>query len=210
VGEFFFERYNYFAVIILMMGGLYVVFSSGNMIKRLVGLGLFQTAVFIFYITLGKVSGGTASIIPGWDVYGHGKDYADAGHGAAYGTDGAAGGYPAATEAVATPDAGVAEPALDPLMRVVPEVDLNPYRVRPGDLQIGPGLADGPQVDGVLYTNPLPSVLILTAIVVGVATLSVGLALTVRTREAYGSIEAEDIRTADADSADPASQGGRA
>jgi multicomponent Na+:H+ antiporter subunit C len=52
-----------------------------------------------------------------------------------------------------------------------------------------------------VYSNPLPHVLILTAIVVGVATLALGLALVVRIREAYGSIEEDEILTQDRDRA---------
>ncbi|MDA0662526.1 MAG: cation:proton antiporter subunit C [Proteobacteria bacterium] len=105
--------YNYWIAIFLMMAGLYIVIAQGNLIKKMVGLSVFQASVFIMYITMGKVTGGTAPIIiPG---------------------------------------------------------------------------------DNVVYSNPLPHVLILTAIVVGVATLALGLALIVRINEAYGSIEEDDI-----------------
>jgi multicomponent Na+:H+ antiporter subunit C len=50
-----------------------------------------------------------------------------------------------------------------------------------------------------VYSNPLPHVLILTAIVVGIATLALGLAIVVRIREAYGSIEEDEIVAADAE-----------
>jgi multicomponent Na+:H+ antiporter subunit C len=105
--------YNYWIAIFLMMAGLYIVIAQGNLIKKMVGLSVFQASVFIMYITMGKVTGGTAPIIiPG---------------------------------------------------------------------------------DNVVYSNPLPHVLILTAIVVGVATLALGLGLIVRINEAYGSIEEDDI-----------------
>jgi len=104
----FLGLYNYWIVVLLMMGGFYVVIAQGNLIKKVVGLNIFQTSVFILYISMGKVHGATAPII--------------------------ARGYH-------------------------------------------------------LYTNPIPSVLILTAIVVGVATTAVGLALAVRVRENYGSIQ---------------------
>lgn len=112
--------YNYWIVIFLMMTGFYVVISRGNLVKKIVGLNLFQTSVFILYITMGKVSGGSAPI-----------------------------------------------------------------------------LAEGVE----RYSNPLPHVLILTAIVVGVATTALGLALVVRIREAYGSVEEEEIHRMDEDSA---------
>ena len=104
--------YNYWIVAFLMMAGFYIVVAHGNLVKKLIGLNIFQASVFLLYITVGKVSGGTAPII----------------------TD-----------------------------------------------------------NVVIYSNPLPHVLILTAIVVGVATFAVGLALVVRINEAYGTIEEDDI-----------------
>jgi multicomponent Na+:H+ antiporter subunit C len=101
--------YNYWIVIVLMMIGLYIVIGRVNLIKKIVGLNLFQISVFLFYISMGKVAGGTAPILV------EGKN--------------------------------------------------------------------------LLYSNPLPSVLILTAIVVGISTTALALALIVRIREAYGSIE---------------------
>ena len=108
---------NYWLFIVLMMIGLFIVMTRGNLIKKIVGLNIFQTSVFMFYISIGKVSGGTAPIFP-------------------------------------------------------------------QDMNIDPS---------TLYSNPLPHVLILTAIVVGIATTSLGLALIVRIREAYGTIEDEEI-----------------
>lgn len=104
---------NYWLFIVLMMTGLYIVVARGNLVKKLVGLNIFQTAVFMLYISMGKITGGTAPIFP---------------------TD----------------------------MKVDPDV---------------------------IYSNPLPHVLILTAIVVGIATTSLALALIVRIREEYGTIE---------------------
>ena len=104
--------YNYWIVVFLMIAGLYIVVARGNLIKKLVGLNVFQASVFILYINMGKVEGGTAPII-----------------------------------------------------------------------------AEGIEV----YSNPLPHVLILTAIVVGVATTALGLALVVRINEAYGTIEEDEI-----------------
>ena len=59
------SHYNYWLIIILMMLGLYVVVSRGNLVKKIVGLNIFQTSVFLLYISLGKVSGGTAPILTG-------------------------------------------------------------------------------------------------------------------------------------------------
>lgn len=114
----FLNYYNYFITLFLMSCGLYIVVARGNMVKKLVGLGLFQTSVYLLYLSPGKILGGTAPILAeGFDV----------------------------------------------------------------------------------YANPLPHVLILTAIVVGVATLGLGLALVVRINEAYGSIEEDDIFAKDDD-----------
>ena len=108
--------YNYWIVVFLMMCGFYIVIAHGNLVKKIVGLNIFQTSVFILYISMGKVDGGSAPII-----------------------------------------------------------------------------AEGIQA----YSNPLPHVLILTAIVVGVSTTALGLALVVRIKEAYGTIEEDDIHGED-------------
>lgn len=126
---------NYLVIIILMMGALFIVFSSGNLIKRMIGLALFQSSAGLFYITLGKVAGGTAAI------------------------------------------------ALDP----------NSKAGRALAAQVDPAYLERYGIGGVVYSNPLPHVLILTAIVVGVATLAVGLSIAVRIREAFGCVEGEEI-----------------
>ncbi len=138
--EFILGHMNYWLFIILMMIGFYIVVARGNYIKKIVGLNVFQASVFMFYISIGKVEGGTAPIFP---------------------------------------------------------IDMN----------------IDPQV---IYSNPLPHVLILTAIVVGVATTSLGLALIVRIREEYGTIEEDDILEIDSaaqvseNRKEGASMGGRA
>ena len=109
---------SYWITILIAITGLYIVIARGNLAKKLVGLGIFQTSVYLLYIAPGKLIGGTAPIF--------------------------AENFP-------------------------------------------------------LYSNPLPHVLILTAIVVGVATLALGLALVVRIKEAYGSIEEDEILEQDQD-----------
>jgi len=115
--EFIIGHLNYWFFIVLMMTGLYIVIAKGNLVKKVVGLNIFQTSVFMFYISIGKVIGGTAPIFP-------------------------------------------------------------------VDMKIN---------NDVVYSNPLPHVLILTAIVVGIATTSLALALIVRIREEYGTIEEDEI-----------------
>ena len=56
--------YNYWIVIFLMMTGFYIVLARQNLVKSIIGLNIFQTSVFLLYITMGKVDGGTAPIIP--------------------------------------------------------------------------------------------------------------------------------------------------
>jgi multicomponent Na+:H+ antiporter subunit C len=105
-------HYNHWITIFLMVAGLYIVVARGNMVKKLVGLSLFQTSVYLLYVSPGKILGGTPTILS--------EQY-------------------------------------------------------------------------TVYSTPLPHVLILTAIVVGVATLALGLALVVRINEAFGTIEEDEI-----------------
>ena len=107
-------HWNYLAVIMLMMTGLYITISRGNLVKKVMGMNIFQASVILLYVSMGKVVGGTAPI-----------------------------------------------------------------------------LIEGR--DDVVYSNPVPHVLMLTAIVVGVASTAVGLALVVRIKEAYGTVEEDEI-----------------
>jgi multicomponent Na+:H+ antiporter subunit C len=106
--------FNYWVFAIVLAAGLYIVIAKVNLVKKLIGLSIFQSAVFLMYITMDKVEGGTAPII-----------------------------------------------------------------------QKG--------VENQVFSNPLPQVLILTAIVVGVSTLALGLAIVVRIKECYGTIEEAEI-----------------
>jgi len=112
-----FAHYNYWVVIALIMLGMYVVMANPNLVKKIIGLNIFQTAVFILYISMGELEGGTAPILS--DAF-------------------------------------------------------------------------------TVYANPLPHVLILTAIVVGVATTALALALAVRIYRAYQTIEEDEIDAQDA------------
>ena len=58
----FFALYNYWIVIILMMAGLYIMIARHNLVKKMIGLSIFQTSIFYLYISMGKVAGGTAPI----------------------------------------------------------------------------------------------------------------------------------------------------
>ena len=135
-----FTLFNYWAVVVLMMVGFYALISRDNLVKKLIGLNIFQTSVIMMYVSFGKISGGTAPILI--ESGGHGSD----GHGVQ-----------------AAGDAAHA-------------------------------IGDGAEI---LYSNPMPHVLMLTAIVVGVATLALGLSLVVRINEAYGTIEEDEITRKD-------------
>lgn len=233
--DFILERYNYWIVIVLMMIGLYTVFARGNLVKKVVGLNLFQTSVFIFYITIGKIAGGTAPIYMGGELDhggGHGDDAG--GHGAEGETHGASevtdaseslhgkientiGDAPVNDLKAALQDDGAAHGADAPSLHDAPVVDGDAGKIgndalmdvaKPEALgfeetaghgvDAAHGAADAAHSVGeIIYTNPLPHVLILTAIVVGVATTAVGLALSVRIREAYGTIEEDELEALD-------------
>ncbi len=109
--------YNYWIFVFLMMIGLYTVVARGNLVKKIIGLNVFQASVILFYVSMGKIDGGTAPILTG------------------------------------DPD--------------------------------------------TVYSNPLPHVLMLTAIVVGVATTALALALVVRINDAYGTVEEDEVQEMD-------------
>lgn len=116
----FLGHFSYWITIFLLAAGLYIVVARGHLVKKLIGLSIFQTSVYLLYVAPGKLIGGTAPIVD--DKF-------------------------------------------------------------------------------AVYSNPLPHVLILTAIVVGIATLALGLALVVRIREAYGTAEEDEILDLDQASA---------
>jgi multicomponent Na+:H+ antiporter subunit C len=147
--------YNYWVVICLMMTGFYIVIARKNLIKTVIGLNIFQTSVVLLYITMGKVIGGTAPVIPptvATEHAAHDTGLPSAGHG---------------------DDGLLLEPVADGLGHAVDHG---------GEL---------------IYSNPLPSVLMLTAIVVGIATTALALALIVRISEDYGTIEEDEIQLID-------------
>jgi multicomponent Na+:H+ antiporter subunit C len=109
-------KYNYWVSVALMLIGFYGIFAKDNLIKKVIGLSIFQTAIFLYFISLGAVKGGTAPIVS------------------------------------------------EEIIR-----------------------------KGYVYANPLPHVLILTAIVVSVATAAVALSLIIRMHDEYGSIEESEI-----------------
>lgn len=179
--EFFVGHVNYWVVIILMMAGLYVVLARGNLVKKLIGLNVFQTSVFLLYISMGKIRGGTAPIEIGGHGGSHGEDHG-AEHEIEHGVEHAETVAEVASEAAASIEHGVADHGA---------VDHGADAAHEAVESAVHGTAE------VIYSNPLPHVLILTAIVVGVATLAVGLAIIVRIREAYGTIEEDEIIAAD-------------
>lgn len=152
--------YNYWVVIFLMMTGFYIVLARKNLVKSVIGLNIFQTSVFLLYITMGKVDGGTAPIIPPEVVAASAHAHAD------HATDGVHG-----------------EHAVD--------LAHQEHAVNAIDSLHNGGVTH--ETIEIIYSNPLPSVLMLTAIVVGIATTALALALVVRIREDYGTIDEEQI-----------------
>lgn len=110
----FLSRYNYWMAIVLMLIGLYALIAKQNLIKKIIGLNIFQTAIFLFYISFADVAGGTAPILL-------------------------------------------------------------------------------PEGTGALYVNPVPHVLMLTAIVVGVSTTAVALSIVVRISREYNVIDEDEL-----------------
>jgi multicomponent Na+:H+ antiporter subunit C len=142
INELFIERLNYFIYVILLLIGLHGMIAKNNLIKKLIGMSIFQTAIILFYVSVGVKEGATIPIyLPEHDPHG-----SHASHGDENGTD----------EAVH-----------------------------------GPVVLEAGMVKG--YANPLPHVLMLTAIVVGVATLGLALALCLRIYQGYGTIEEDEI-----------------
>lgn len=186
--EVILDRFNYIPIVILMMMGLYIVVATGNLVKRLVGLSIFQTSVFLLYITIGKVFGGSPPIIESAHGGGHGDDHGGAGYSAA--ADHAADGYGDDHGEDAGDHSGdhAADAAAD---------HAGDAGYGAADHAADAGAHAAAAMEPAIYSNPLPHVLILTAIVVGVATLAVGLALVVRIREAYGTIEDDALNAAD-------------
>ena len=160
--------YNYWVVIFLMMTGFYIVIARSNLIQKVIGLNIFQISVFLLYITMGKVTGGTAPILP----YHHSSH---ATHGVQL-QDHVAQQDHVEDETESVASQSEADPS-DPTTEAHPE-----------EAGHAPGDAAEPR-----YTHPLPSVLMLTAIVVGVATTALALALVIRIGEAYGTIEEDEI-----------------
>lgn len=171
--EHFYGLYNYWIVVFLMMTGFFIVISRKNMIKTVIGLNIFQTSVFLLYITMGKVNGGTAPIIPPdqvpHDTHGHDSEHAH-------------------------------EHGLNQLLEPVSES--NPIQAISTKIESSLPLETVAEHGSheIIYSNPLPSVLMLTAIVVGVATTALALALIVRIREDYGTIEEDEIMIMDRES----------
>ena len=111
--------YNYWMAIALLVMGLYTLMAERNLVKKVIGLNIFQVAVILLYITMAKVEGGTAPI-----------------------------------------------------------------------------LIEG--AEGVAYSNPVPHVLMLTAIVVGISTVALALGLVVRIYEEFGTLEEDEIQEQEA------------
>ena len=118
--EYIISKYNYWIYILLMMIGFYAMIGKRNLMKKIVGLNIFQTSIILYFVSIGAKKGATIPIV----VHGHGGDHA---------------------------------------------------------------------VHAAQYVNPLPHVLMLTAIVVMVGTFGVALSFIIRIYRAYGTIEEKEL-----------------
>jgi multicomponent Na+:H+ antiporter subunit C len=203
----FLGLYNYWVVIFLMMTGFYIVIASENLIKTIIGLNIFQTSVFLLYITMGKVTGGKVPILKPDDPniyhpHGHEK-HGEAAHGAAehaihFGAEPPTdfSGVETITGSNSVTTELTSSQVLDKLLDQVDASAAGEVasQIIPVGFEEVAHIAEVAHAAGDnLYTNPLPSVLMLTAIVVGIATTALALALIVRIREEYGTIEEDEI-----------------
>lgn len=198
----FLGLWHYWVVIILMMIGLYIVIARDNLVKKIMGLNIFQVSVIMFYVALGKVKDGTAPIISGRFADAHGDDHHEDTHSR---LDGATQTVHATTKADPgrdghapdphhTADAGTHhEAATDGHGAAAEAVDGVCWDIACPDGLYGMWDAAEMACACGAYSNPLPHVLMLTAIVVGVATTALGLALVVRIQGAYGTVEEDEI-----------------
>jgi multicomponent Na+:H+ antiporter subunit C len=116
--EFFAGKFNYWIYVVLILIGFYGMMAKNNLMKKLIGMNIFQWSIILFYISIGSKKGGTVPVV---------------------------------------------DPSLHPAIRAVD------------------------------YINPLPHVLMLTAIVVGVATTGIALALLILVYRNYGTLEEDEI-----------------
>lgn len=152
--EIILERFNYVIYILLMMIGLYAMVAKNNMVKKLIGMSIFQTAIMLFYVSIGAKKGATIPILTQAD-----KEAADLAH--------------------KTAEASVqaSEPASQALEHGAHAADAAHHSL----------------IEAANYVNPLPHVLMLTAIVVGVATLGVAMAVLQKIYAQYGTIEEDEV-----------------
>jgi multicomponent Na+:H+ antiporter subunit C len=115
--------YNYWIYILLMMVGMYAMLAKNNLIKKVIGMSIFQTAIIVFYVSIGAKKHASIPII----AHGHGHEVVTA------------------------------------------------------------------AIDATGYANPLPHVLMLTAIVVSVGTLGVALAICLGIYHRYESLNEDEI-----------------
>ncbi len=194
-----FGLYNYWIVIFLMMTGFYIVIARTNLIQKVIGLNIFQISVFLLYITMGKVTGGTAPILQELHGHAHGAHVAEhhdesAKHGVTqHATEG-----DQTEKADAQTESHADTESSHQGADVAKTSDSSQQPIEHDGAEHAQAEHDvdehsQPHGTPVVYTHPLPSVLMLTAIVVGVATTAVALALIIRIGEAYGTIEEDEI-----------------
>jgi len=186
--------YNYWIVIFLMMTGFYIVIARNNLIKTVIGLNVFQISVILLYVSMGKVSGGTAPIVPPSMVsHGHAEvAHGDHGHGGHEETPHAGEGHDQHGHSHDS-DGHHGDDSGHHADHDDDHVDDGSHDEADSAHADHSTATDDAKHSELIYSNPLPSVLMLTAIVVGIATTALALALIVRIREDYGTIEEDEI-----------------
>lgn len=181
--------FNFWVYVILMMIGLWALIAKNNLIKKLIGLSIFQTAIILFYVSLGVKEGATIPIL---DHHGHAEHVENAGAGHGEGEKHADQREPGAkAKPEAKPESGGhhGEPGEAGLGKKADRAAARD-RAAPGDHGAH---ADATSPDPDTMANPLPHVLMLTAIVVGVATVGVALAISQMIFREFGSLEEDEI-----------------
>ena len=63
IGSIIIAKYNYWGVIVLLLIGLYAMVAKKNLVKKIIGMNIFQTAIILFYVSIGAKKGATIPII---------------------------------------------------------------------------------------------------------------------------------------------------
>jgi multicomponent Na+:H+ antiporter subunit C len=180
--DYILPHFNFWIYVILMMIGMYAMITKNNLIKKVIGMSIFQTAIILFYVSLGAKEGAKIPILVG-DAIPHGAE-----HGEAH-----AGGHAEEGETTNGHEWTRIKEGGEDGVEVEEEILAGAGAYEAAKEEGGEGHHEAGGIDPDLYANPLPHVLMLTAIVVGVATLGVALAIVQMIYREYGTLEEDEI-----------------